>query len=85
MARVRRLILAVEVRPAGKLSKCKHDSRHKIPRGDLRFVITDSGGMREKGYCGTCGKTMIAAARKHLDELESILTQEVEQPNSAIS
>lgn len=70
MARVRSLLLRVDVRPAGRLSRCSHDKKHAIKKGEPRFVIKAPGvATPEKGYCAGCGREMIAQSEKRLEEL----------------
>ncbi len=70
---VRRLVLGVEIKPAGKRCACYRDDRHLILKGQLRFVVKNAGGPGEKGYCAACGRTMVEAARRRLDELDAAL------------
>ena len=37
------------------------------------FVVKNAGGPGEKCYCAACGKTMVEAARRPLDELDAAL------------
>lgn len=66
--RFRIVLLGLDVRPAGKLSHCKHNKRHAITKGELRLVVKDPGASGgEKGYCAACGLAMLDAARVELD------------------
>lgn len=66
--RVRNVLLRLEVRPAGKLSRCKHDQRHTISKGELRLIVKDPGALgSEAGYCSSCGLAMLEAARVALE------------------
>lgn len=69
MAKIRSLVLPIEVRPAGRLSKCSHNKKHAIPKGEPRFVVTNTGGMGEKGYCVKCGHSMLDTAEDRILEL----------------
>jgi hypothetical protein len=69
MARIRSLVMPVEIRPAGRLSKCSHNKKHAIPKGDTRFVVANASGMGEKGYCATCGYAMLDFAEDKIREL----------------
>lgn len=73
MARTRNLILPIEVKVAKKLCKCSHNNKHQIVRGSLRFVVKESGGMGEKGYCTACAQAMLLAALQRIDELQRSL------------
>lgn len=71
MARLRGILLRLEVRPAGKRCSCKHNGRHSIVKGQARMVVKEPGiATGEYGYCATCGMAMIEQARAALDELE---------------
>jgi hypothetical protein len=69
MAKIRSLVHSVEVRPAGRLSKCTHNKKHAIPKGETRFVVTNPGGIGEKGYCAKCGNAMLDHAEDRIREL----------------
>jgi hypothetical protein len=69
MAKTRLLVVPVEIRPAGRLSKCSHNKKHAIPKGETRFIVTNASGMGEKGYCATCGHGMLDYAEDRIREL----------------
>lgn len=76
MARTRSLLHRIEVRPAGRLSRCARNRRHEILRGEPRFVIKDAGPAGgEKGYCVAYGNEMLDAAESQLAELRATLRQ----------
>ncbi len=63
MARPRSVLLGMEIRPAGKACKCKHDGSHRIAKGDLRLIVKNPGpASGEAGYCVPCGCAMLEAA-----------------------
>lgn len=70
MSLTRRILLKLEVRPAGRKVTCAHDRRHVIRKGETRFVVKPPGIAGEKGYCADCAQSMVAAARRELEELE---------------
>jgi len=75
MPAVRTVLLRLEVRPAGRASKCARNKSHAIAKGQLRFVVTNPGPAQGgKGYCKSCAKLMIRHARAALDDLEADLT-----------
>ncbi len=77
MAATKSVLLKLEVRPAGKACNCKHSSKHRIAKGDLRLVVKDPGpASGEKGYCAPCGTAMLVAARESLDEHLAALEQD---------
>jgi hypothetical protein len=74
MPRIRSLLLSIEVRPAGRLSRCAHNRAHTIPRGQLRFVVKNPGpASPERGYCRRCAIQMLKKAQGDLEELEDQL------------
>jgi hypothetical protein len=76
MARTRSLLHRIEVRPAGRLSRCARNRRHEILRGEPRFVIKNAGPAGgEKGYCVACGNEMLDAAESQLAEPRATLRQ----------
>ncbi|MFN8232235.1 MAG: hypothetical protein U0V56_01710 [Actinomycetota bacterium] len=75
MSAIRSVLLKLEVRPAGRASKCAHNKNHAIAKGQLRFVVKNPGPAQgEKGYCKRCAKVMINRARGGLDDLEAYLS-----------
>lgn len=76
MSATRSILLRLEVRPAGRASKCAHNpNSHGIAQGQDRFVVRNPGfAQGEKGYCKRCAKAMIRKARKDLDVLEADLS-----------
>jgi hypothetical protein len=69
MAKIRSLVVPVEIRPAGRLSKCSHNKKHAIPKDEARFIVTNPSGMGEKGYCAMCGQAMLDYAEDRIREL----------------
>lgn len=68
------LLLRTEVRPAGRLCQCKHNSKHSISKGEPRLVVKDSGpAARERGYCAECGAEMLQQAVDQLAVLRQAL------------
>ena len=66
--RPRAVLLSLAVRPAGRACACKHDSRHRIARGEPRLIVKNPGpASGESGYCITCAQHMLALARAELD------------------
>ncbi|MBI2692600.1 MAG: hypothetical protein HYX29_11730 [Solirubrobacterales bacterium] len=72
MANHKNVVLRIEVRPAGRACECKHNKKHTMSKGDLRFVVKESGpAAREYGYCRDCGVEMLDAAASKLDAIRS--------------
>lgn len=68
------LLLRLRVQPAGKLSRCKHNRKHEIKKGELRFLVKEPGaGAGERGYCTACAEEMIEQAERELANLRSAL------------
>lgn len=75
MSAIRSVLLKLEVRPAGRASKCAHNKNHAIANGQPRFVVRNPGPAEgEKGYCKRCAKAMITRARADLDDLQTDLS-----------
>ncbi|WP_261556249.1 hypothetical protein [Frankia tisae] len=69
MARVRTVLFKLQVRPSLRANECKHNSKHKIPKGDLWLVVTPPGAAsRDYGYCVDCGTAILEAAQSSLSE-----------------
>lgn len=72
--KLRSLFLRIEVRPAGRLSRCGHDKKHEIRKGELRFIVRAAGPAGgERGYCAKCANEMLDAAEEQLAELREQL------------
>ena len=66
------LLLRLAVQPAGKLSHCKHNQKHEIKKGELRFIVKEPGaGTGGRGYCTACASKMIDDAQAKLVELRA--------------
>ena len=74
MARVKSVLLRLEVRPAGKLSHCAHKKAHEIRKGEPRFVVKVPGvATGERGYCASCAADMIDKGQSDLAQLRAEL------------
>ena len=70
MAAHKSLLLRLELRPAGRRCVCKHNSKHVILKGDVRFVVQEPGAAtREFGYCADCARAMLEQAVDKLSRL----------------
>lgn len=68
------VLLRLDVRRAGKLCFCRHNKKHAIPKGELRFVVREPGpAQRDYGYCAKCALGMFDQAEDELAELRSEL------------
>lgn len=73
------LLLRTEVRPAGRLCQCKHNSKHNIRKGEPRLVVKDPGpAAREQGYCSKCGAAMLDEAEERLAVLRANLVKDAQ-------
>jgi hypothetical protein len=67
MAKMRDVLLKLEVRTSLRANKCKRNGNHKITKGDLWLIITPRGpAARDFGYCVNCGIEMLEAAQASL-------------------
>lgn len=71
---IRSLLTTATVQPAGRACNCAHDRRHRIQKGEARFVVKNPGTLGEKGYCAACARTMLRLTRSRLEELEADCT-----------
>jgi hypothetical protein len=74
MAKLRDVVDKLEVRQSKRANKCRHNSNHKIVKGDLWLIVTPRGpAARDYGYCTECAIAMLEAAQqrfaRHLGEL----------------
>jgi hypothetical protein len=68
------VLLRLDLRPARKLCRCKHNRTHTITKGDLRLVVKEPGpATPEYGYCTACAEEMLAKAEAQLAELRASL------------
>jgi hypothetical protein len=79
--RPRSVLLGLAVRPAGRACTCKHNSKHRIARGELRLIVKNPGpASGEYGYCVTSAQLMLALARDELDGHSRSLAGSSEEP-----
>lgn len=77
---LRNLVSKLEVKTSLRANKCKFNSAHKIPKGDLRFVVTPPAAVkREYGYCVACGIAMLELAQANIAENLAALRRLTEQ------
>jgi hypothetical protein len=70
MARPRSLLVSMEFTAAGRAHNCRHNSSHRIQKGDSRLTIRSDGD--EHHYCLICGKTFLA---KDVQRLQALLLE----------
>ena len=71
---VRSLLPRIQVKTAGRLSRCHHDKRHEIRKGEVRVVVKNPGpASGEAGYCVACAIDMLCFVRQQITELEASL------------
>lgn len=62
------ILYKLEVRASRRANKCRRNSNHKIPKGDLWLIVTPPGpAARDYGYCVDCGTMMLEAAQVTLE------------------
>lgn len=73
MAKVRDVLVHVEVEVALRVRICHHNRKdHTITKGDACLAIHDSDGGR-KNYCGPCAQEILTKAKAKLLGLEQQL------------
>lgn len=74
MPATRSVLLKLDVRTAGRLSRCSRNKNHAIQKGETRFVVKEPGpGTPEQGYCGECATTMLEKAAADIALLQEEL------------
>ncbi len=77
---LRNLVSKIEVKTSLRANKCKFNAAHKIPKGDLRLVVTPLAAVkREYGYCVDCGVAMLEAAQTNIAENLAALRRPTQQ------
>jgi hypothetical protein len=67
MAKMRDVLLKLEVRTSLRANKCRRNGNHQIRKGDLWLIVTARGpAARDFGYCVNCGTEMLEAAQASL-------------------
>jgi hypothetical protein len=52
MGKLRELVMKTEIKTSLRANTCRFNAAHKIPKGDLRFVVTPPAAVaREYSYC----------------------------------
>jgi hypothetical protein len=65
------------VRPALRLSRCTHNKKHLITKGQLRFVVREAGpAAGEQGYCLLCAKAMLEQVEVDIGQLRIVVDKE---------
>lgn len=67
MARIKSLVVQVEVDRAGKSHNCQANARHRIQMGDVRLKVRN--GRSWDHYCAECAKVIIAKDKEKLEAL----------------
>jgi hypothetical protein len=57
MARIRSLIVQVQIDRAGKAHSCQANAQHRLEKGDLRLKVRN--GRSWDHYCLTCAEVII--------------------------
>lgn len=70
MARIKSLIVQVEVDIAGKAHNCQANTKHRILKGDVRLKVRN--GRSWDHYCRTCAVNIISTDIKKLTSLQNL-------------
>ncbi|MGD9526415.1 MAG: hypothetical protein AB7I38_11645 [Dehalococcoidia bacterium] len=63
MGKLRELVMKTEIKTSLRANECRFNGAHKIPKGDLRFVVTPPAAVaREYSYCVDCAIAMLENA-----------------------
>lgn len=61
MPAVKDILPKLEVRTSNRANKCKRNTEHGIPKGDVWLIITPRGPVaRDYGYCLQCGTAILS-------------------------
>ena len=69
MAIQRNLIKHISVVTAGRARTCRHNTQHKITKGDRLIEVSEGLYRSPKGYCRNCGLMMLEQAALNLTDL----------------
>jgi hypothetical protein len=64
MAKVKDVLIHVQVETAVRLRKCHRSKKHAVTAGATCLVIKD--GMYSRNYCGECARQILALASSRL-------------------
>ena len=67
------VLLRLDIRPAGRLSRCRSNKSHEIKKGEAGYREGSWSRHTRTGYCATCAANMIERAHDELDELRQRL------------
>lgn len=67
MARIKSIVVQVEIDRAGKSHNCQANARHRIQMGDVRLKVRN--GRSWDHYCTDCAKAIIAKDKEKLELL----------------
>lgn len=70
MARIKSLVVQVEIDRAGKSHNCQANARHRIQMGDVRLKVRN--GRSWDHYCVDCAKTIIVKDQEKLEALSRL-------------
>ena len=70
MARIKSLIVQVQIDRAGKAHSCQANAQHRLEKGDLRLKVRN--GRSWDHYCRSCALTIIARDIAKLTILQTL-------------
>jgi hypothetical protein len=74
MARIKSLIVRVEIDTAGKAHNCQGNVQHRVEKGELRLKVRN--GRSWNHYCRACGEIIIDRDIQKLADLRRFQIQE---------
>jgi hypothetical protein len=80
MARIKSLILQVDIDTAGKAHNCQANPRHRVEKGDVRLKVRN--GRSWNHYCRACAEIIIERDIQKLTDLRKFQIDESSQASS---
>jgi hypothetical protein len=74
MARIKSLIVRVQIDTAGKAHNCQGNAQHRVEKGELRLKVRK--GRSWNHYCRACGEIIIDRDIQKLADLRRFQIQE---------
>ena len=67
MAKIKDILIHVQVETAVRVRKCHRSKKHAVPAGATCLVVT--GGMYSRNYCGECAQHILNLASSRLSTI----------------
>jgi hypothetical protein len=74
MARIKSLIVRVQIDTAGKAHNCQGNAGHRVEKGELRLKVRN--GRSWNHYCRSCGEIIIDRDIQKLADLRKFQRQD---------